>query len=94
MWDLIVDFCKSTGIAGIFQGDGWKNLLMIILALVIIFVAIFKDAEPYLLIPIGVGMLLANMSMLSGSIGDYIFHHYKAGEEMANGVIATAEGYE
>lgn len=94
MWDLIVDFFKSTGIAGIFQGEGWKNLIMIILALVIIFVAIIKDAEPYLLIPIGVGMLLANMSMLSGSIGDWIFHHYEAGEAMANGVIATSEGYE
>ena len=94
MWDLIVDFFKSTGIAGIFQGEGWKNLIMIILALVIIFVAIIKDAEPYLLIPIGVGMLLANMSMLSGSIGDWIFHHYEAGEEMANGLIATSEGYE
>ena len=82
MWDLIVNFFKSTGIAGIFQGDGWKNLLMIILALVIIFVAIFKDAEPYLLIPIGVGMLLANMSMLSGNIGDYVFnHHYLNFEE-------------
>ena len=94
MWQLIKDFCTSTGIAGIFQGDGWKNLIMIVLALVIIFVAIFKDAEPYLLIPIGVGMLLANLSMLSGNIGDFIFHHYHEGEEMANGVIATAEGYE
>ena len=75
MWDLIVDFFKSTGIAGIFQGEGWKNLIMIVLALVIIFVAIFKDAEPYLLIPIGVGMLLANMSMLSSNIGDYVFNH-------------------
>ena len=75
MWDLIVDFFKSTGIAGIFQNDGWKNLIMIVLALVIIFVAIIKDAEPYLLIPIGVGMLLANMSMLSSNIGDYVFNH-------------------
>ena len=92
MWDLIVDFCKSTGIAGIFQGDGWKNLLMIILALVIIFVAIFKDAEPYLLIPIGVGMLLANMSMLSSNIGDWIFNHQAAVVDEAGNVI-TAESY-
>ena len=92
MWDLIVDFCKSTGIAGIFQGDGWKNLLMIILALVIIFVAIFKDAEPYLLIPIGVGMLLANMSMLSSNIGDWIFNHQAAVvDELGN--VTTPESY-
>ena len=93
MWDLIVDFCKSTGIAGIFQGDGWKNLLMIILALVIIFVAIFKDAEPYLLIPIGVGMLLANMSMLSSNIGDWIFNHQEAVVDAVTGEITTPESY-
>ena len=93
MWDLIVDFCKSTGIAGIFQGDGWKNLLMIILALVIIFVAIFKDAEPYLLIPIGVGMLLANMSMLSSNIGDWIFNHQAAVYDEITGDLVTAESY-
>ena len=91
MWDLIVDFFKSTGIAGIFQGEGWKNLLMIILALVIIFVAIFKDAEPYLLIPIGVGMLLANMSMLSSNIGDWIFNHQEAVKDAVTGEIITPE---
>ena len=90
MWDLIVDFLKSTGIAGIFQGDGWKNLLMIILALVIIFVAIFKDAEPYLLIPIGVGMLLANMSMLSSNIGDWIFNHQTTVDPGTGEVIAES----
>ncbi|MBP5445663.1 MAG: sodium ion-translocating decarboxylase subunit beta, partial [Acholeplasmatales bacterium] len=79
-------------IAGIFQGDGWKNLLMIILALVIIFVAIFKDAEPYLLIPIGVGMLLANMSMLSSNIGDWIFNHQAAVLNEA-GEVVTPESY-
>lgn len=93
MWDLIVDFFKSTGIAGIFQGDGWKNLLMIILALVIIFVAIFKDAEPYLLIPIGVGMLLANMSMLSSNIGDWIFNHQAAVYDEITGELVSAESY-
>ena len=90
MWDLIVDFLKSTGIAGIFQGDGWKNLLMIILALVIIFVAIFKDAEPYLLIPIGVGMLLANMSMLSSNIGDYVFNHQVVTDAVTGEIISES----
>ena len=90
MWDLIVDFCKSTGIAGIFQGDGWKNLIMIILALVIIFVAIFKDAEPYLLIPIGVGMLLANMSMLSSNIGDYVFNHQVVTDAVTGEIISES----
>ena len=93
MWKLITDFCSSTGIAGIFRGEGWKNLLMIILALVIIFVAIFKDAEPYLLIPIGVGMLLANLSMLSSNIGDWIFNHQEAVKDAVTGEIITPESY-
>ena len=91
MWELIQSFFKSTGIAGIFRGDGWMNLIMIILALVIIFVAIFKDAEPYLLIPIGVGMLLANMSMLSNNIGDYIYNHYHFNYETLIGMLSKEQ---
>lgn len=34
---------------------------MILIALLLLYLAIFKKAEPYLLIPMGVGMLLANL---------------------------------
>ena len=44
----------------------WVNmalrLIMIIVALVLIFLAIKKHFEPYLLIPIGMGMLLVNLA--------------------------------
>ena len=59
-WEIIKDFALETGIAQMFQGDGWKNLIMLAIAVLLLFLAIFKDAEPYLLIPIGFGMLLVN----------------------------------
>lgn len=61
MWELILNFLNETGIVSFFKGDGWMNLIMIVLACVLLFLAIKKDYEPYLLIPIAVGMLLVNI---------------------------------
>ncbi len=59
--EFFKDFFMNTGIAGFFQDGGWKNLIMIAIAILLLYLAIFKKAEPYLLIPMGVGMLLANL---------------------------------
>lgn len=40
-----------------------KEIIMIIVALVLIYLAIFKEAEPLLLLPIGFGVLLANLPL-------------------------------
>ena len=58
------------------------RLIMIVVSFVLIFLAIKKHFEPYLLIPIGVGMLLANLApglMSKGSLTEapgllYAFH--------------------
>lgn len=60
IWNAIIDFGKSTGIAGFFANGGWGNLIMLAVACLLIFLAIKKDFEPYLLIPIGFGMMLVN----------------------------------
>ena len=60
VWDFILEFLRNTGIASFFAGN-WGNLVMILVALLLLFLAIFKKAEPYLLIPIAVGMLLSNL---------------------------------
>ncbi|MCQ2795471.1 MAG: sodium ion-translocating decarboxylase subunit beta [Bacilli bacterium] len=60
-WDTIVAFFQESGIAGFFVDGGWKNLIMIVLALILLFLAIKKDFEPYLLLPIAFGMLLINL---------------------------------
>ncbi len=63
IWELIKQFGLSSGIAQFFEGNGWMNLVMIILAVILLYLAIFKDVEPYLLLPISFGMLLANLPL-------------------------------
>ena len=60
-WNTIVAFFQGSGIAGFFQNGGWLNLIMILVACVLLFLAIKKDFEPYLLLPIAFGMLLVNL---------------------------------
>ena len=59
-WSFLKEFAEQSGIVQFFAGDNWKNIIMLIIAVVLLYLAIFKDAEPYLLIPIGFGMLLVN----------------------------------
>ena len=51
---------ESTGIHGFLHG-GWKNLIMVFVGLLLIYLGIAKKFEPLLLIPIGFGGLLANI---------------------------------
>ena len=61
MWDSLLDFFKNTGIFELVTGDGWKSLIMIVISLILLYLAVFKKFEPYLLIPIGFAMLLVNL---------------------------------
>ncbi|MFH0992826.1 MAG: sodium ion-translocating decarboxylase subunit beta [bacterium] len=61
MWQSFLDFLEATGIAGFFEAGGWKYAVMIVLALVMLYLAVFRKFEPYLLIPIAFGMLLVNL---------------------------------
>ena len=51
---------------GLSQGT-WQNYVMLAIACVLFFLAIFKKAEPMLLLPIAFGMFLIN---IPGSVGD------------------------
>lgn len=59
-WPFLKEFAYQSGIVQFFEGGNWKNLIMLCIAVLLLYLAIFKDAEPYLLIPIGFGMLLVN----------------------------------
>jgi oxaloacetate decarboxylase beta subunit len=61
MIENIIDFLRNTGIAQFFEVGGWKYLLMILLSLFMLYLAIAKKFEPYLLVPIAFGMLLVNL---------------------------------
>ena len=67
-WNTIVEFFRGSGIAGFFANGGWLNLIMIVVACVLLFLAIKKDFEPYLLLPIAFGMLLVNLPMVGKEI--------------------------
>ena len=57
MFEAIGRFLQSTGIA---QFD-WRNLIMVIVACVLLYLAIGRKFEPLLLVPIAMGMLLSNL---------------------------------
>jgi len=48
--------------------DVWKNFIMIAIACVLLFLAIKKQFEPYLLLPIAFGMLLVNFPGASSEL--------------------------
>ena len=54
-------------IAAFFTGDGWKNLVMLIIGGVLIYLALVKDFEPALLMPMGFGAILVNLPF-SGAV--------------------------
>lgn len=58
-----------------------KSLIMIIIGGVLIYLAIAKEFEPVLLIPIGFGCILANLGMSAYQEGSLFFYLYKAGIE-------------
>ena len=60
MLDAIMNFLSQTGFA-MFGGDNWKCLIMIGIAFVLSYLAIVKQFEPLLLLPIAFGMLLTNL---------------------------------
>ena len=62
--DKLWDFCQTTGFYQLFANfteGGWKNLVMICISLLLLYLAIKKQFEPLLLIGIAFGMLLTNL---------------------------------
>lgn len=63
IFNTITDILKQSGFAAFFDGDGWKNAVMIGVACLLLVLAIHPkfQFEPLLLLPIAFGMLLANL---------------------------------
>ena len=61
---ILLDLWNSSGFAAIFSGftaGGWQNLVMLIIACVLLYLAIVKCFEPLLLCGIAFGCLLSNL---------------------------------
>lgn len=66
--DIFYDFLNTTGFANL----SWGNVIMIAIGIVFIHLAITRDYEPLLLLPIGFGMIVGNIPAIpSMALGVY-----------------------
>ncbi len=86
VWETIVDFAKNSGIGKMLntenEGD-WRNFVMLAIACLLMYLAIVKQFEPLLLLPIAFGMLLTNFP------GANMFHE----DLFAGGQVHWSEFY-
>ncbi len=61
LMDGIDKFIHEMAFFTFFEGEGWKNLIMIAIGCFLLYLAIVKKYEPLLLMPIAFGMVLANL---------------------------------
>ncbi len=92
-WDSVVGLYFDSGLVSL----SWRNYLMMAIACFLLFLAIKKQYEPLLLLPIAFGMLIVNLYppiMAAPStelipVEQYIASH---GGEAANYAVTTLEG--
>ncbi len=70
-------FINNMGLMKLFTGTGYLNLIMLVLAMVLLYLAIVKKYEPLLLLPIAFGMMLANIPVA----GELLTHGPKIGAD-------------
>ena len=80
---------QRTGLFTLFSGEAtWQNLVMVLIACVLVYLAIVKKFEPLLLLPIAFGMFIVNIPgayrILFGEKG-YIITDVLANVEVARG---------
>jgi oxaloacetate decarboxylase beta subunit len=80
MLEMLGELISSTGFANLTV----QQLLMIVIALVLLYLGIFKGYEPLLLVPISFGMLLVNLPLgnlmappADGRVGGLIYYLYQ-----------------
>ncbi len=68
--DTLYKLAVESGFAGLVVDGGWRNLVMIVIACVLLYLGIVKGFEPLLLVGIAFGCLLANISYFPGLSAD------------------------
>lgn len=76
--ETLMGLVNDTGFSAFFVGDGWKMAAMIAIGCALLYLAIRKEYEPLLLLPIGFGMILSNLP-LAGMMdeGGLLYYLYK-----------------
>lgn len=80
--NVLQEIVETSGFAALVSAGGWKNLIMIALACVLLYLGIGKKFEPLLLVGIAFGMLLTNLP------GAGLYH-----PELWDEIIAGNKGY-
>ena len=65
----------ESGFSAFFMESGWKNLIMILIAFVLLYFGIVKKFEPLLLCGIAFGCLLSNLSYFVALGGENALYH-------------------
>ncbi|WP_295075310.1 sodium ion-translocating decarboxylase subunit beta [Ruminococcus sp.] len=65
---------NDSGFQSFFVNGGWKNLIMIIISCVLLYLGIKKKFEPLLLVGIAFGCLLVNLSYFGAGSTDALYH--------------------
>ncbi|MBQ8349035.1 MAG: sodium ion-translocating decarboxylase subunit beta [Clostridiales bacterium] len=65
---------NESGFQSFFVDGGWKNLLMILISCVLLYLGIKKKFEPLLLVGIAFGCLLVNLSYFGAGSTDALYH--------------------
>ena len=76
--ESISKFSSEMGFTSFFVGEGWKNAIMICVGCFLLYLAIKKEYEPLLLLPIAFGMILTNLP------GAGLFHSSMWNDEFLN----------
>ena len=75
--EVLKEFYLESGISQFIAGD-WRSMVMILVSFVLLYLAIKKDFEPLLLVPIAFGMMLANLP-LAGMMNEPVYTLSKEG---------------
>ncbi len=86
--DAISGLWSDSGFHSIFANGDWKSAVMILISLIFLYLAIAKQFEPLLLLPISFGILLANLpmaglssyaspSILQSDVGGLMYYLYQ-----------------
>ena len=97
MLESLGKLVTESGFAGFFSNpDGWRNLVMIAIACVLLYLGIKKQYEPLLMVGIAMGCLLANVSSVfmtsNGQLPDALYHQDLWDRFLNTGAFTT--GYE
>ena len=79
MGSCLKSFGRSTGLWDMTAGGHWRQIIMVIVGFVLLYLGVVKDFEPLLLVPIGFGTIFVNVPLgeMGGAHGflTLIFEH-------------------